>query len=298
MADPTETMTQEGQVEVLKETTTSEQAVESTQETKPTDDLLTRVSKFELNNDPKKESGDNGGVFNSKELDDSIAAIDNPELKSKMEGMRKSLLSGANDKFQEIATLRKEMQSVLESKKDVWTPERVQALANDPKFIEAAQSIAAPENADEYSSLSDTEKDNMKTMQTEISNLKNQYANALKTSQQQLRETQHIELSGKYANYDKQEIDTITYEMLEGKIKATPEHIYKAFRHDDNVKRAYELGRKDEREGVEEKVQSTSVEGITTTSSKEEIVAEKGESNRYFLDNIIKKNLRLVKTKS
>ena len=57
-----------------------------------------------------------------------------------MEGLRKSLLSGATNKFQEIAELRKEMQGFMESNKkqpEGWTAERVRELANDPMFVEA-----------------------------------------------------------------------------------------------------------------------------------------------------------------
>ncbi len=140
----TETTAAQTQVtETPQTTTTTEQGAQTTTQPQPTDDLLTRVSKFELNSDPNKESKDDtGGVFHSKELEDSIAAIEDPALKTKMENMRKSLETGAQSKFQEIATLRKEMQSFMEGKKQVWTPQAVQNLANDKQFIEAAQQIA------------------------------------------------------------------------------------------------------------------------------------------------------------
>lgn len=301
MPEQTETVeTTDTQTNAQTDGQGTEETTPSTQQTN-SDDLLTRVSKFELNNDPDNKPKDNqdGSQFNSAELEATISGIEDPELKSKMEGLRKSLLSGANNKFQEIATLRKEMKSFMEKDKGngEWTPQRVQELANDPKFIQAAQQVAGNENTDEYSSLSEEEKGRMKTMQSEIENLKTLNNQALQTSQQQLRETQHNELSSKYANYDRQEIDTITYDMLLNKIKATPEHIYKAFKHDDNVERAYELGRKDEREGVEVKIQSTSAEGITTSVSDEKIIPEKGESSMAFFRKIIDKNLKLAKAK-
>ena len=285
--------------EAVPETQPVEQADKGTQQPAQ-EDLLSRVSKFvEDPPDKPKEEGSNG-KFNSEELNTAIANIEDPELKAKMQGLQKSLLSGANDKFQEIATLRKEMQSYMEQTKgqDEWTPERVQALANDPKFIQAAQQVAGTsESSDEYSALSDVEKQNLKAMKDEIENLKRINNQALQTQQQQLRAQQHQEYSQKYANYDPKEVDQITYEMLEGKVKVTPEHIYKAFKHDDNVRKAYEMGRRDERNGISDKIESTSAEGISAAPS-EKIEPEENESSKSFFNRIIQKNLKLAKTKS
>ncbi len=278
--------------------------VEQGQETQtpqqpPTDDLLSRVSKFEANNDPEAKSQDNGNGFDSKELEESIANIEDPQLKAKMEGLRKNLLSGANNKFQEIATLRKEMQGFMEQSKgsNEWTPEKVQALSQDPKFIAAAQQIAGT-SEDEYSSMSEGEKTQFNDMKAKIGELEKMNQKALETQQQQLRNQQHGELSTKYANYDRKEIDMITYDMLEGKIQATPEHIYKAFKHDDNVRKAYDMGRQDERNGVQDKIQSTSAEGISTNVSPEPIVPEEKETSRSFFNRIIQKNIKTAQSKS
>jgi len=283
--------------ETPETTVTTEQGQETTQ-TQPTDDLLTRVSKFQLDNDPKKESVAEGGTFNSQELKDSIAAIDNPELKSKMEAMQKSLVSGANDKFQEIATLRKEMQSVLENKNGEWTPDKVQALAQDPKFIQAAQQIAGTTTEEEFSSMSDSEKAQFTKMQTTINDLTSKIDTQTEQQRLTVRTQQHTELAKKYADYDSSRIDSISYDILQGKQQITPEHVYKAFNYDDALNKSYHLGRKDEREGVVEKVQSIAAEGTTVSASTEQVVPEKGESNRSFWDKIVAKNLKQAVTKS
>jgi hypothetical protein len=106
-----------------------------------------------------------------------------------------------------------------------------------------------------------------------------------------LRNSQHETLGAKYSNYVPQEIDTITFDMLNGKIQTTPEHIYKAFKHDENVSAAYEMGRLDERNGVSEKIQSASVEGIQTAPSAPTVVPEKDESSKAYFARIIEKNV-------
>lgn len=291
-------VTQELHPSVLNDTPPAEQVTDPQQPA--TEDLLTRVSKFVA--DPGGKPTDEGtdGKFNSEELNTAIAGIEDPALKTKMEGLQKSLLSGANNKFQEIATLRKEMQTYMEQSKGQgeWTAERVQALANDPKFITAAQQVAGTsESSDEYSALSETEKKNLTAMQTEIANLKVLNAQAMQTQQQQLRSQQHTEFSKKYANYDASKIDQISYDMLNQKVQVTPEHIYKAWYHDENVNNAYQLGRKDERTGVAEKIASTSAEGITTSASAEKIEPNENETSQSFFQRIIEKNLKLAKAK-
>ena len=201
-----EETTIETQTTETTEVTKPVEQVEPDTQPKPTEDLLERVSKFVEEKDPESKSPDNqaSDQFNSAELDVTINGIEDPELKSKMEGLRKSLVSGANNKFQEIATLRKEMQASLErGTPEEWTPERVQKLANDPKFIEAAQSIASNETTDEYSSLSDVEKTNIKEMKDKIDKLEQMNVQSIHNQHQQRRELQHTALESKYANYDR-----------------------------------------------------------------------------------------------
>ena len=261
------------------------------------EDLLTRVSKFTTDKDPEVKPEDNiSDDFDLKEIEN----ITDPVAKEQAMKAYKSFQRGFGKKFDELAQLRKEMQTYIEQSKgqEEWTPEKVQALANDPKFIQAAQQVAGTsESSDEYSALSEVEKKNLKAMQDEIQNLKRINTQALQTQQQQLRNSQHQEFTKKYANYDPDKIDQLTYEMLEGKVTVTPEHIYKAWYHDDNVRKAYELGRKDERDGVSEKIASASVEGIAASPSVS-IEPEKDESSLSFFNRIIQKNLKLAKAKS
>ena len=80
--------------------------------------------------------------------------------------------------------------------------------------------------------------------------------------------------------------------MIKGSLKATPEHIYKAFNYDKKVQEAYELGRKDEREGINEKENSSSIDGVQAAPSQDAPEPEKGESDRSFFKRVALKNLQ------
>ena len=267
--------------------------VKDPQET-PAEDLLSRVSKFQAKeapvDNPKLDAI--SGNFDIKEID----AIADPVAKEQALNAYKSFQRGFGEKFQELAQLKKEMEALKAQPHTAlskeWTPERVQELANDPKFIEAAKQVAGNQTEDEYSSMSEAEKAQMKALQDKVRQLEQASSRALQTQQQALRQSQHQSLQDKYANYDPKEIDTITFDMLNGKIQATPEHIYKAFKHDDNVRNAYELGRKDERDGVSTKIASASAEGIQTTYSSPELKPEEGESSKAFFNRIIENNIK------
>jgi len=277
----------------VEATTPAEQVIDPQQPKQ--EDLLTRVSKFTTDNDPSKKSSEeiNSGVFNDAELTAKLDSIDDPVLKEQMSALRKSLVSGVNNKFQEIAEIRKELKSMKTETQAVqneqWTPERVQSLINDPNFVEAAQKVTGtdPAYSDEYSNLSDGEKAKMTQLEVQIKELKDLNTKSLETQQIQLRHQQHEQYQAKYANYDPKEIDTITFDMLNNKVQATPEHIYKAFKHDENVNKAYEMGRRDERDGVQEKVQSISAEGIQATHASTPYKREESESQKNFIQRII-----------
>jgi len=275
---------------------------EATPQEAPAEDLLSRVSKFVASEAPKEEPKLEGidANFDIKEID----AITDPVAKEQALKAYKSFQRGFGEKYQEISQLKKEMESLkaqpIYPAQQEWTPEKVQALANDPKFLAAASQVtgAQQEPDDEYSAMSEAEKTRIHELQNKVKQLEQVSNQALQQQQQALRAQQHETLHTKYANYDPKEIDTITYDMLQGKIQATPEHIYKAFKHDDNVNKAYQLGRKDEREGVSTKIASASVDGIQTSHSSVEIKPEDNESSKSFFARIIDKNLKAAATKS
>jgi len=264
----------------------------------PAEDLLSRVSKFVASSAPVEDPKLAGisADFDIKEID----AITDPVAKEQALRAYKSFQRGFGEKFQEISQLRKEMEALKTqpAQSNTWTPERVQALANDPEFIAAASQITGGNQDDDDSVMSDAEKARLSALQKEVEDLKKISNQALMQQQLAMRSQQHETLHTKYANYDPKEIDTITADMIQGRIQATPEHIYKAFKHDDNVRKAYELGRKDEREGVSTKIASASPDGIQTTHSSPEIKSEEGESSKAFFNRIIESNLKKFATRS
>lgn len=282
------------------------------------DDLLSRVSRFvkdggseEDNQIENSQEGQKENVGIHQDLRNQIAQIDDPDLREKYEALEKSLMSGANSKFQEIAEERKQLKALSEEVRQLkemqsngkWTPERIQSLMNDPEFLEAAKQITGEDvlEEDEYSSLTEQERQRVIRLEKELAEIKKQNEQATLAQQQAQikaeREAQHSYFESKYANYDRKEIDIITQEMLENKIRPTTEHIYKAFKHDENVERAYELGRKDEREGVKDKAASLSASGINTNKSDPVIEPKEGETSLSFWNRLVEKNLEKTKRK-
>jgi hypothetical protein len=202
----------------------------------------------------------------------------------------KSFQKGFNTKFQEIAELRKS----LEKQKPVedWTPERVQTLINDPNFVKAAQSVVGSKEVietDDFSSLTDREKQKLHQLEAEVSNMRQASMHAVKAQQD-------LELKNKYVNYDPQSIDTITADLLAGKVQATREHLWKVVDYDEAVRRAYELGKKDSQGIQQEKIQSTSVEGLTAVKNSSAPPPEKGESNLDYFRRLVNENIKKQKT--
>ena len=240
-------------------------------------DLVTRVSQVKPTETPKEEIE---GKFNINELDAEIEKITEPALKDQMVKFKKSLLSGENQKYQEIATLRKQYETRLAEVSN-WTPERLKSELNKPDFVQAAQTVLQSGNQaglsdDQYSALSETEK-------TELNQLK-QKINLLEQSNwQAVRTQQDATLQTKYANYNQKIVDDVTQNLMQGKIQATREDLWKVIDYESAVKRAYELGKEDKNVENTEKISGmTFVEGrnIATPTSVER---QKGETIQSFM---------------
>lgn len=261
-----------------------------------TDDLLSRVTKFVKDKDPNNKSPEeiDAEVYNDAAFREKIEKIQDPELKKHMELFRKSGITGLTKKFQEVAELRKEIQSLKDGiTPKGWTPERIQQLIKDPEFLNAARQVADVPNEqtdDEYVP------DSVKKKLAEIDNIKNQLLQQQQNQFVQKIEQEHQVLSQKYGNYDRNKVDEIRKELLEGKIHANSEHLYKAWFHDENVKKAYEMGRQDERAGVSEKQRASSFQGGSQTVNSD-IKIEKTDSNQQVWEKIKQKALGSIQKK-
>jgi hypothetical protein len=259
------------------------------------EDLLSRVANFVEEKKPEGKSEDeiDGEVFNDAEFRRKIDAITDPELKDQMIRLRKSAISGVGQKFQEIAEIRKELQSLKEravTQGNKWSAEKIQEMINDPEFIKAAQSVVGNDNTDdEYIPES------VKAQLRELADIKTKVGSWEEQMTRSQMEQAHQVLTSKYgADYDKNQIDSIHKSVLEGKVKPSFEDYYKAINYEKNVRRAYELGIKDARKGVEEKSEISSMDGIGQQPNQQ-LKPEVGESDKNFFKKIIQKNLQMAK---
>jgi len=260
-----------------------------------TDDLLSRVTKFVKDKDLTTKSDDDidKEVYNDAEFRAKIDAIQDPTLKEYMVKLRKSGIRGVNEKLTEIADIRKEIQSLKEGiiPKN-WTPERVQQLIKDPEFLQAAQQVAGTTDESDGEYVPESVKKKL----AEIDNIKNQLMQQQQNQFLQNIEQEHQVLSQKYGNYDRNKVDEIRKDLLEGRIHANSEHLYKAWFHDENVRRAYEMGRQDERGGVSERQRATSFDG-SSQQSNTDIKIEKTDSDKQVWQKIVNKAMMSIQKK-
>ena len=242
------------------------------------DDLVTRVSQV------KTEAKAAEGTFNINELDAEIEKVTDPNVKSQLLGLKKSLISGENQKYQEIAKLRKDYETKL-SDHSTWTPEKIQTALNDPTFVKAAQDIMKIEPSEETSMLSETEKASLNKINAEQRLLRQQVHESNKLRQDEANK-------GKYANYDSGAVDIITANLLAGKVQATREDLWKVYDYEGAVKRAYELGKQDKNLDTGDKLQSTSIEGGTVTSTEAPLKQDEGESDSAYWKRLGEHNLK------
>ena len=260
--------------------------VQVTTEKKPEPDLITRVSQFKKEEKPEtitsQEAKDTFGLTN-----EDFEKVNTDPVLSKF---YKSMQADYTRKTQAVANDKKEADKI-KAEFSSWTPERIQQLLNDQNFVNAAQVVMksqAPVNfegtQEDWSVLSDTDKVKFQNLEREVSVLKQQ--------NYQVRKIQEDEtLKSKYTNYNPQAIDVLTAELLQGKVQATREHLWKVYDYDGAIERAYQLGLLDSKDGLREKVSSSSMEGTMATSSKEPLKKEETETDRGYFKRIFLNNL-------
>ena len=227
----------------------------------PTQDLVTRVAQFKKEEKPKESAPDisleSDPKFDYKQLE----AIKTPEeAKRWAEDAYKSLQRGYNQKYQSVAEMRKDLEKKL-SEQTTWTPQRIQAVLQDPNFVQAAQAVMqsqAPTDSgmteEQWSALSEGEKAKLQSMEKEIINLRQQ-------NQRAVLEQQDKELQGRYANYQPQAVEALIADLSTNRVVATREHLWKVLDYEAAVQRAYELGRQDAKSLTQEKIQASNVIG-------------------------------------
>lgn len=251
---------------------------------KKEEDIITRASKFI---ETTKVNAPTEPVdFDSKELERVIEGIQDPVAKEMLIKKSKSLESGFGKKFQELAELRKKLENIS-AQSQQWTPERVQSLLQDPMFVQAAQAVASSQASqhgmteEEYSQLTDGEKAQLAKLpqlEQELSVLKNERFVAQKNEQD-------ARLKEKYHNYDPKVIDTLTSDLIAGKITATREDLWKVRDYDDAVQRAYKMGLADRENQNKERLEAVSHSGSNVVPNSNIPKREAGQSNKaHFLE--------------
>jgi hypothetical protein len=241
---------------------------------KKEESLVTRVSQVSKEVTPPTEED---FKFDVKDID----KIEDPKAKEYAEKAYKSFQRGFNNKFQEIAEIRKELEK-QKSENTPWTPERIQALLKDQSFVDAAQGVVGSTND---SVLSETEQKRMKQLEQEQAQLKSQLWQTYKAQQDEV-------LKNKYANYDGGAVDVITSDLLSRKYVATREDLWKAIDYDSAINRAYKLGKQDRQSDTADKVASMSMTGdVNATSTETPIKKEENESDRAYFNRLAMRRL-------
>ena len=252
--------------------------VASSQPVEVKEDLITRVSKEAVVEQPKPEN-----TFGLTKEDWDKVQTD-PTLKKYYDSMH----TDYQKKTQTIAEQRKEIERTLNEYKN-WSPEKVNQLLKDENFVKAAAQVVqtqAPRgwtgSEEKWSSLSESDKREFVDMQSRMRQLED-------VNYRNMKMQQDSQLKTKYANYDPNGVDILTADLLAGKVQATREELWKVMDYEPAVKRAYELGKKD---GKGEVGQSTYMpNGVQTQPISEALKPEKGENDRQYFKRLAERNL-------
>lgn len=237
---------------------------------KPELDLVSRVSQVKV--EPKPTETEES-KFNINDLDSAIEKVPDPTLKEQMLGLKKSLLRGENQKYQEIANLRKQYEQKL-AEVTTWTPERIQQEINKPDFVQAAQAILKTQNTEEQDSFEENPK--IKKLEQEILSLKGNSFQALKTSHDS-------QLKTKYNDYDSDIVDSGIEKLSKMSPIEIREYIHKALKYETHIKNAYEMGKQDKLLENQEKVNGMTFTEGRNIPSPSGVERMKGETVQQFM---------------
>lgn len=195
-------------------------------------------------------------VYNSSDIE----KIADPMAKKIVQDLYKQIQKGAQDKFKQAAELKKTYESKL-SEMSTWSPQRLQQELNRPDFVQAMQALqqqAPPNNwqgsPDEWSALSPQEQQQFQGLQQAVVSQQQQLT-------KMLQDQEDAKLKSAYPDYNPDLVNKFTDDLLHGRYQATREDIWKVYNHDQNVARAYELGRQDALTKLKDKNDGASLPG-------------------------------------
>lgn len=248
------------------------------------DNLQSRLNQFKPSEQTTTTSS---SEFNINDLDNAIDAITDDKVKGQMQNLKKSLVKGENEKYQELAKLRRQYETGLSDQTN-WTTDKVLALTRDPKFVEMAQQVAVSQAGNNDSMLSEDDQRKFKAIEDGQRALQQQNQNLL-------RQQQDATLTGKYANYAPDVVDTFQKKLVTQEYQAGREDIWKVIDYEPLGKRAYKMGYDDGANARKERQGASSFEGTTTVSSTEGPQLEEKDKGMRAWQKII--NFRMNEAK-
>lgn len=243
-----------------------------------------------------------GDVSKPLMTQEEINSIPDPKLREYIQAKEKDMVKGMNEKFRNIAELKKELeQSKSQSQvSDRWTKDRLQQELQNPEFSQAVQDYAsqsAPQDwvgtQEEWSNLNTNEKREFNIMKSELKGLKDSQR------QFQLQQTDQT-IKGKFEDYKPEQINDFEAKLRRGVVddSSRREAIYKALNYEAAVKRAYELGRTDTNGNLQKKMNASTID--STQSQTPAIDLPKREENEktsnYFV-KLARRNMEQLKLK-
>lgn len=255
------------------------------------DDIISRASSFKTQ--PENTNGAQEVKFNVKEIE----KISDPVARKLAEDAYKSFQADYTRKTQELAQQRREMESYQSLKSRQFTLTDIDEVLQNPAFIQAAQEkqrVTQPQQTvtngnaelseEEFSYLS-PEMQKVYVGQKQNRDMLAQLSGQLQSAQV---EKEDMTLKTKYADYNPDLVNQTYRDMMSGKVNATREHLWKALNYDEMAKRAYQLGRQDEKNGITQARQaSTQVNGVTTQTLDRDVpIKQKGQSFQDYWKSI------------
>lgn len=270
---------------VTANTSTSATTVQAPEAKAEPQDIVSRASSFKVQ--PEK-SGDAPQETKFKVTD--IEKITDPVAKKYAQDAYNSMQADYTRKTQELAEQRRQAEMTQSLKSRGFTVSEIDELLANPAFVQAAtekQRMAAPQQVVAQNGNAELTEEEFSYLTPEMQKVylqQKQNNQMLAQLQGQLQsakvEKEDVTLKSKYSNYDPKAVNDIYTGMMNGSIQATREHLWKVSDYDDAVKRAYALGRQDEKTGITQaRAASTQVNGVTTqTMESDTPVRLKGES--------------------
>lgn len=260
------------------------------------DDLVARASAIQPEPKPESQSVESdileGSGFDRNKWNDLLSKLPQDQ-KMQLESAYKALQTGAQKKFQKASELTKQAEATRRRPS-------VAELLQDPDFVREAQayasvqsSQAAPANSgmtnEQWSVLTDQEKAIINTTQQNQFQLQSQM-NRILSEQEDER------IKSRYKNYDSSTVNNLQHDLIEGRIQATREHLWKVLDYEDAVQRAYKLGLQDRQSNMHEKQNASSVSnGLNITQVYEPPVKVANESTIDFFRRIATKRMNQAK---